>query len=243
MYSSIIVQVIHNTIYAIIGLIFVITYNYIPSSDILFPSGTRIVLFASRTVFVLLTVSIFMAGIGNLLKYIIREGASGPGDFIEGIRLNFSRVLKFNILIFIVSLFLVPAALIFKPSMMMGLFLTEVLFNYINFAIIVLISPFFVLWYPAMVMDNLGIIDSIKTALMTGKKLYYKLLPPVFVPLVPSLLYQGYISLIDRAYGINIFSYSYYILFGTTFVLSLFAMLYIFKIYDDVEQGIAVKSI
>ena len=37
-----------------------------------------------------------------------------------------------------------------------------------------LISPFFVLWYPAMAMDNLGIIDSIKTALMTGKKLFYK---------------------------------------------------------------------
>lgn len=240
MYSSIIVPVIRNPLYTVAGLIFVITYSFIP--HLLFPPGTSMVSpsVIGKAVFVLVAVSVFMAGIGNLLKYIIRGVAPGPGDFIEGVNLYFSRVLKVNLLILIISFLIGPFALIFRPSMMMGLSLTQILSSY-NVAVIVLISPFFVLWYPAMFINNLGITDSIKKALITGKRLYPKLFLSVFVPLVPALLYLAYISLLNR--GFNIFTYGYYFLFGTTFVISLFAMLYIFNIYDDVNNDPINKNL
>ncbi len=118
MYASLIVPVIRNPIYAIAGLIFVITYNYMP--HLLFPSGGPS-LALLRASSMLIVASVFMAGIGNLLKCIIREGAPGSGDFIEGVRLYFSRVLKVNLLIFIISLLMRSFALVFKPSIMMGM--------------------------------------------------------------------------------------------------------------------------
>ncbi len=85
-----------------------------------------------------------------------------------------------------------------------------------------------------MFFDNAGVSNSIGKALVLGKQVYAKLLLPIFIPLLPSLIYAGYLG---DAYWGNTLIIGYYILFGITYILSLFALLYRFKLYHEVSAA------
>lgn len=232
MFSSIVVPVIRNPVFIMASLIFAIIYGFMPSflSSLFDISGFNLGFILLRESFFLVTAAFFMAGTGYLLKNIVSEGTAGCFDFIEGVRLFFSKVLLINLLITMLRIFGGPIALIFRPNMLMGAHLPLMSFGlYIILILVFIVSPFFVLWYPAIFIEKTGIAEIISKAIITGKKAYLKLLLSVLIPLLPSFFYLGFTS----GYVGSIFSAGYYFLFGTTFILSLFAMPFMFKIYND----------
>jgi hypothetical protein len=246
MLRDILIQVIQNPLYIVISLISVITrmliIAYLPSY-ISIRTGiyNPFILGFLRETLLLIVASLFVAGIGGLLKCCIYEGSMGLGDFFEGIRKYYTKVLKMNLLIIVFSLF--GFAAIGKPNMIMG-FIPPALALNVYSTLVLSLSPFFVLWYPAMFLDDLGVIDSIKKAISIGVKAYIKLLLAVFIPLIPLYIYTGYhvlLSFLKTYSTINVFSAEYYMLFSVVFMLSLFAQLYIFKVYHLI--GTSLKDL
>ncbi|UNC93096.1 hypothetical protein [Candidatus Contubernalis alkaliaceticus] len=241
MLKNILIQVIQNPLYMTASLISVITHRfiiaYLPSYIGIKPGIYNSFIYGFlREALLLIAASLFMAGIGSLLKKITNKGTAGPGDFIEGISNYFSKVLKINLLIFVLSLFGFSA--IVKPNMIMGFMLPMFTFNF-HSAVILLLSPFFILWYPAMFLDDFGVIESIKKAISIGTKAYLKLVLAVFIPLIPLFIHAGYhdfLRSLNTYPTINVFSAGYYMIFSVVFILSLYALLYIFKVYHLSEK-------
>lgn len=246
MLQNIIIPVIRNPVYIIASLISVLVYRLIYFQLIFYlifyininPGFYGALIFGFiRETLMLIIATLFMAGIGCALKKITTEGASKPCDLIEGINRYFFRVFKVNLLIFVLSL--IGISLIIKPNLIMGLILPSATIR-TNVLIGLIVAPFLVSWYPAMFIDDLGAIESIKKALSIGVKAYLKLVFAVFIPLAPSFIYAGYYAF-PRSTDIyastaSVFSVGYYVFFGASAILSLFALFYIFKIYYKTQH-------
>jgi hypothetical protein len=220
MLSDLVKPVIRNPVYVFVCLIFVVVSNAM--ANILFFQFNIILRFMGIAVAVILS-SVLMACIGNLLKQIHNVNMLRLSILVVGVRSYFLRLLGFNILISVIFLFVGPVVIpIFKPLILMGgtpQTLSAILIS-------VLISPFFILWYPAMVLDNLGILQSIKKATTTGKKVYLRLALCVLISLLPFFFYIGLVSLTGSESVIG-----YYLSVVIVFIISLFSMVYLFDVY------------
>jgi hypothetical protein len=226
MLSSVITPVIRNPVYVVISLIFVVvneivTYNLFSRASYSSPLPGLVI----STIIS----SVFLSGNGNVLKQISIGSSCGLFDFVDGVRSYFLRILGFNLLIVLIVLFLGPLGVItFKPLILMGGVPSSISFALLSS----LCSPFFVLWYPAMVVENIGILNSINRATAKGKKLYIKLVLCIIISLLPFIIYFGYLSLTGSQIVIGYYlTIEYYLTYGTAFILSLFSVLYLFKVY------------
>lgn len=185
----------------------------------------------------------FVSGYGGMLREAIFSGKTKYRFFVNGIKNYFGRVLL-SVLLTAAILLLgsVLIGLLSIPFTLMGavngtgsIYLISLAIMLITLLLVLIPSPFFVLWIPALFLEDTGVIRSMKLGMKAGAKNYGKLLLATFLLILPQSVYSVLNFTVIQS-G-SLFTLEYFILVGVMAVFSMFYNIYVFIVYHEYRIG------
>lgn len=199
-------------------------------------------------IIIMIVFILFMGGYGNMLATAIKTGKCTLKDFLRGLNYFLGRMLWAFVLVFLLAMLfflivIVAAFPILMASSVGGirnLGLLAALLTAGAGVFAVFIYPAIMLWYPAIFIDDTGVIEGLKRGVTASRKCYLKLAVTTFVSILPSTLYTTITSIISGAsYGRVEMGVTagYMVSIAVSVVISFFIFVYLFVIYDR-KRGI-----
>ncbi len=184
----------------------------------------------------------FASGYGGMLREAVFSGKTKLHNFLNGIKHYFGRVLLCALL---------TSAIVIVGSILIGILsipftvigfgtdsidLIVVMIMLITLLLVLIPSPFFILWMPALFLEDTGVFHSIKLGMKAGAKNYWKLLIATFLLILPQTIYSILNYTVIKS-G-SLFTLEYFVLLGIMSVLSLFYSSYVFLVYHEHRIGL-----
>lgn len=179
---------------------------------------------------------LFMSGYGYMVAEATVTGKTSSSSFGRGIKLFFVRTLLAMLLTFaiymgfsiLISMIIVPFAMITTISgNLWGIVIIMILMMFI----IIAAMPFLILWYPAIYVDNLGVIQALKMGLKAGVKHYWRLLLMLMIMFLPAVI-NAIINYKEMMEG-NVFSPGYILILLISAIISVFVIPYVFVVFHE----------
>lgn len=187
---------------------------------------------------------LFISGFSSMIREAVFSGKTKLYFFFDGIKNYFGRVLLTVLL---------TAAIIIIGSILFGLlsipftimavangtdsvYLISLVIMLIALILFLIPSPFFILWLPALFLEDTGVIRSLRLGVKAGTKNYWKLLLVSFLLILPQAVY--FILNYNVMMSGSLFSTGYFVMIGVMAVLSLFYNIYIFVLYHEYSSGL-----
>jgi len=181
----------------------------------------------------------FVSGFGNMIRAAVISGKTQVSSFLTGIKLFFVRILLSVLLIFAIvlaaSVLLGVISIPFTMIAVMNGVSSPITFVMIIMAITLLLilipTPFVMLWLPAMFLENTKVFQGLKLGAKAGAKNYWRLILATTLLFIPEIIYM--IFNYDIAATGRIFTLGYFILIAVMGILSLIFYVYIFELYHE----------
>lgn len=190
------------------------------------------ILLASLIVYIIGLV--FISGFGNMIKEAVLQEKVPGAAFLSGIKKFFVRNLLATLLLlaFSIGYSIIVSILVIIITLTTQLIYAMAIFIPILSIFLVMIAiPFVILWFPAIFIDDIGVIRGLTKGAKAGAKNYWRLLLlmlVMYVPIVGNMIfnYESMTSGVIFSLGTNIS----YIL---TAAITIFALPYIFIVYNE----------
>lgn len=142
---------------------------------------------------------IFAGGFGYVLSTAINDNKPTMKTFFEGINKFIGRMLLAGLLFIVFILaFIILLTLIAIPIFVFlskgaseaNIISGTIVYMLIISAVFIFVYPFFMLWYPSIFVDDLGVIEGLKKGIKTSKKCYWTLVLTLIVSTIPTAIYS-----------------------------------------------------
>jgi hypothetical protein len=181
----------------------------------------------------------FMAGYGNLISEAVTHGETSITSFLPGLRKFFVRVLLAMLLLaafaiglsIVLSLIIIPITVFLAINGSTSIYMVSIISTLISLILVVFSSPFIILWYPAIFIDNLGIIQGLKSGARVGVKSYWKLIVAMLIICIP-IIANVFLNFNSMAEGV-IFTPSYIITLILVSIISIVILPATFILYKE----------
>jgi hypothetical protein len=178
---------------------------------------------------------LFFSGYGNMITEAIKQEKTSVSSFLPGIQKYFVRVLLSFLLLtafaigasIVLSIILIPITLFAAIG---GMFI-GIIASLVSIILMALVIPFILLWFPAIFIDDVGVIQSMKNGAKAGTKNYGKLILLIFVMYAPALIYMQVEQ--DAIMQGMIMTPGYYAIYILSAILCAVLLPMLFIIYDD----------
>lgn len=179
---------------------------------------------------------LFMSGYGYMVAEATVTGKTSSASFGKGIKLFFVRTLLAMLLTFAIYMgFSFLMSMIFIPFAMFtsisGNLWGIAIITTLMLMVVTVVMPFIILWYPAIYVDNLGVIQALKTGLKAGVKHYWRLLLMLLVMFLPAVI-NTIINYKEMMEG-NMFSPGYILTMLLSAIISVVVIPYLFVVYHE----------
>ena len=182
---------------------------------------------------------LFISGYNSIVREAVLSGKTKLIFFLDGIKNYFGRVLLSALLttaiIIVGSVLLgivsVPFTIMAASKGIGSVYLVSMVIMLVTMFLILIPSPFLVLWFPALFLEDTAVIRSLKLGAKAGYKNYWKLLLATLLLILPQVIYSvlNYNVMLRG----SLFSVGYYILLAVMAVLSLLYNIYLFILYHE----------
>ncbi len=184
----------------------------------------------------------FTAGYGFMITEAVTTGETSAASFLQGIKKFFVRILLLMLLLIaivigisiIIGIISIPLA--FAMVMVGDPFIMSVIIYIVTIALVFFSVPFFILWIPAVFIDDTRIMKGLTNGLKAGVKNYWKLLLLLFFMYVPIVIYM--LFNINTMYSGQIFSAGYFLLLSIEALISIIYLPIVFNIYHNYRQSL-----
>lgn len=194
-------------------------------------------------IFIVISI-IFMSGYGNLLAKIVNNDKGSYKDFFKGINKFIARMVGAFLLVFllamglmiIISLISIPIGLILASQGAISEGMASIIMVLVIGGIILFIYPLFMLWFPAIFIDDKGVIESLRHGAAVGKKNYWTLILTTIIQSVPSVIFAIYdfmVNSANEAAPLNLSSPEYWANIIISTVVSYVIVVFSFVIYKN----------
>jgi hypothetical protein len=182
---------------------------------------------------------LFFAGYGNMITEAVVQGKTSINSFLPGLKKYFVRVLLAMLLLIafsvgisvVLSIMIVPVTLIMMVHGAESIYSVSIITTSITTALVCVTSPFIILWFPSIFIDDIGVIQGLKNGAKAGVKNYWKLLLVILLLCIPTFT-NVMINFNKVSRGI-IFTPSYYIILILLSMISIVILPAIFILYND----------
>lgn len=179
---------------------------------------------------------VFMAGYGRMLASAVKNGKCANKDFSYGLQNDIGRMILSFLLILVVAFgFVMVLAIITIPFTLEASVGGSFGLLY-SLAIIIAIScmalfvyPLLMLWYPAMFIDDVKVMEGLRRGAKASKKCYWTLVIAVFLTAMPSLIYSLIIAFTNTD---QVPSAGYWIFVLMNVILSFLLLVFTFVAYE-----------
>lgn len=189
---------------------------------------------------------VFFAGYGKMMADAVVGGKTFIAAFTEGIKKFFVRVLLAALLLlaFYLGFAIVMGIVMIPVSIMLTMgsagdptaaaAVIGVGSSLIVMVIGIFVVPFVLLWYPAIFMDDVGVMEGLRRGAKAGVKSYWRLVTALFVLYIPSILYTiaNFSNMAAFSRG-NIFTPGYIAMCLISSIIGLVFIPFIFVAYDE----------
>lgn len=180
---------------------------------------------------------IFMAGFGCMLASAVKNGKCTNKDFAYGLKNEIGKmILSFLlILIFLLgfAIILIMITVPFTMAASVGVS-DEFVYSLVMITAIGLMTlflyPLFMLWYPAMFIDDVKVMEGLRRGARTSKKCYWTLVLAVFITVIPSLTYSLITAFTSTA---QVLSAGYWVFMLVNIIFSFILLVFTFVIYKE----------
>lgn len=200
-------------------------------------------LFAILLIFAL---SLLVAsGFGNMMKEAIRGEKITIATFMMGIKKFFVRILLSSLLLFAFTIVvsLVLMILVIMIALLLAFnnpILAVVLGSVLYIIPLIIIMPFVLLWTPSIVIDETGVMTSLKSSFKAGAKNYWRLLLSMLTIFVPIIVYFIF-NYPSTAAG-KILTPGYWVLCVVSAFLGVIINSYLYIIYHEYKNKLISYS-
>lgn len=185
---------------------------------------------------------LFLSGFGSMLSEAIKKGKTSISSFLPGIQRYFVRILLAMLLLLafsigfsiVISIIIIPITLFLVIAESTSITMVSLVTMAITMVVIVFICPFILLWFPSILIDDIGVMKGLANGAKAGVKNYWKLVLIIVVIYLPITLNTAF-SYDTMAKGI-IFTPTYLILYLLTAIISIVALPIIFMVYNERKQ-------
>lgn len=181
----------------------------------------------------------FISGYFNMIREAVFSGKTKIIFFIDGIKKYIGRVLLsvlLTIAIVILGTILlgilsIPFTILASTTGSVSLFAITLIIMLVTLILVLIPAPFFVLWLPAMFLEDTGVIRSLRLGAKAGAKNYPKLFLATLLLISPQTIYSilNY-NLIAKG---SLYSFGYFIMLGVMAVISLIYNISVFMLYHE----------
>lgn len=186
----------------------------------------------------------FISGFCNMIREAVFSGKTKLSSFIDGIKNYIGRVclcvLLTAALILIgsvlVGILSIPITIIVTMNGNGTVIFVTMIIMLVTLALVVIPSPFLVLWMPALFLENAGVIQSLRLGAKAGAKNYWRLLVVTVLLILPQAAYS--IFNYNVIMSGSIYSFGYFILLGVMTVVSFLYNIYIYVLYHEYRLGL-----
>jgi hypothetical protein len=196
-------------------------------------------------IFLIFLISLFfISGYYNMLREAVFAGKTKVATFFDGIKIYFVRVLLSTLLMGVVTIvFSILLGILSVPFTMMAvsngmdslLLITSAL-TVVVMLLVLIPAPFVVLWYPALFLENTGVLKSLSLGARAGAKNYLRLLLITFLLMLPQMIYS--ISNYNLIMEDTLYSVGFYIMLGIMAVVAIIYNIYLFIVYHEYRLGL-----
>lgn len=181
----------------------------------------------------------FMAGYGNMISEAVIHGETSITSFLPGLRKFFVRVLLAMLLLaafaigfsILLSLIIIPITVFLAINGSTSIYMVSIISTLISLILVVFSSPFIILWYPAIFIDDLGVIQGLKSGAKVGVKNYWKLILIMVILCIPFVA-NVFLNFNAMADGV-IFTPSYIIILIIVSIISVVILPATFILYKE----------
>lgn len=186
----------------------------------------------------------FIAGYGSMTREAVISGKTKLFYFLDGIKNYFGRVILSALLIaafaivssIILGLLSLPFTIMAAVNDINSIYTITMVIMVVTLILILIPTPFVVLWFPAMFLEDTSVIRSLKLGAKAGAKNYLRLLIISFILILPQAIYSilSY-NVIMRG---TFYSAGYFTLLGIMAILSMIYNIYLFIVYHEYRIGL-----
>ena len=181
----------------------------------------------------------YISGFCNMIREAIFTGKTKASSFVSGIKMYFGRVFLFVLLTIViviafsvlVGMISIPFTIMAATSGTVSIYAMTMVIMLITLILVLIPTPFIVLWLPALFLEDTGVIRGLKLGAKAGVKNYGRLILATLLLILPQAVY----SLLN--YNLimmgTFYSTGYFILLGVMAVLGLIYNIYFFMIYHE----------
>ncbi|MDF2905930.1 MAG: hypothetical protein K0R34_1251 [Herbinix sp.] len=208
----------------------------------LYMATMRNILIALLLVFI---ISLFyISGFYNMIREAVFSGKTRLYSFLDGIKKYLGRVILSVLLTaaivivgsILLGLLSIPFTIMAVSNGTGSLLVITLVIMLFTLLLVIIPTPFIVLWLPALFLEDTGVIRSLKLGAKAGARNYWRLLLASFILVLPQAIYSilNY-NVMMRG---SLFTAGYYGLLGIMAILSLVYNVYAFIIYHEYRNGL-----
>lgn len=189
---------------------------------------------------------VFFAGYGKMVADAVVGVQTSAAAFSEGLKKFFVRVLLAALLLIafyigyaiVLGIIMIPISIAFAfgnpgdPTAAAGMI--GAITSIIMMIPVLFVAPFILLWYPAIFIDDIGVMEGLKRGAKAGVKCYWQLVLALLVMYIPSIIYMV-INFSDLAAMRNtsIFTPGYIAMYLVMSFISVIFIPFIFVAYNE----------
>ena len=188
---------------------------------------------------IFITSLFYISGFCNMIREAIFTGKTRASSFISGIKIYFGRVCLFVLLTIVIVIFYsvlvgmlsIPFTIMAATKGTISIYAMILVIMLATLILVLIPSPFIVLWLPALFLEDTGVILSLKLGAKAGVKNYGRLITSTFLLILPQTVYTilSYKLIMKGTF----YSTGYYILLGVMAVFGLIYNVYLFVVYHE----------
>lgn len=191
---------------------------------------------------------IFFSGFGQMLAESAVTGTTSASSFIPGLKKYFVRVLLSALLLFafyigfciVLGIMMIPITIligVMGTNMSDPVALTSLVTSItlgITGLILIFSAPFILLWYPAIFIDNIGVLEGLGRGARASVKNYWKLVLLLIIMFIPTAIYFA-VSFPANMKGYTM-TPGYVVMYVMCIILSIFLLTATHVIYNDCKE-------
>lgn len=186
----------------------------------------------------------FISGFNNMVREAVFTGKTKIYSFIDGIKNYFGRVILSVLLmvaiVVVASILLgilsIPFTIMAASNGIGSIYTVTLVIMLVTLLLFLVPAPFLILWFPALFLEDTGLIRSLKMGAKAGAKNYWRLLLVTLLLVSPQMIYTllNYNVMMTG----TIYNLGYFIMLGIMAVLSLIYNIYTFVVYHEYRIGL-----
>jgi len=190
---------------------------------------------------------LFLAGYGNMISEAVIQGETSIASFLPGLQKFFVRILLAMLLLaafaigfsIVLSLIIILFTVFLAINGSTSIYIASIISTSISLILVVFSSPFIMLWYPSIFIDNLGVIQGLKSGAKVGVKNYWKLILVMVILGIP-IAANTFLNFNSMADGV-IFTPSYIIILIIVSIISIVILPATFILYKENSNIVNMK--